>query len=165
MKNLNELYDLIECEKIIIDETWTNNTGINGIYISIPNSCPIIGINKSICNDFRKLRCTICEELGHHFTTGANLTKESESYYEKLLKEKEEMKAKTWGADFLISDDEFLEALLKCISNKYELCEHFCITNEALEYKLHSILENEERYKNILNSIKMNEIAYYNCNI
>lgn len=165
MKSINELYNLIKSENIILEERWNNNNGLNGIYISIPNFPPIIGLNKSIANDSRKFLCTICEELGHHFTTGSNLTQKSTTYAQELLKEKEEIKAKAWGADFLISDEELIQALLKCISNKYELCEHFCITNETLEYKLNSILENKERYNNILNSIKINEIAYSSCNI
>lgn len=165
MKNLIDLYTLIENEKIILEESWDNKKGLNGIYIDIPNFPPIIGINKSITNNLRKLRCTLCEELGHHFTTGANLTQKHINYIEDLLKEKEETKAKTWGSDFLISDDELLQALLKCISNKYELCEYFYITSETLEYKLNSILENEDRYTSMLNKIKMNEIAYSSCEI
>lgn len=165
MKNLIDLYNLIETENIILEETWENKKGLNGIYIDIPNFPPIIGINKSTATDCRKLRCTLSEELGHHFTTCRNLTKKSQNDIQELFKYKEEKKAKIWGADFLVNDDEFTQALLNCISNKYEICEHFRITNELLEYKLNSILENKNRYNNISNKLKMNEIAYYSCNI
>lgn len=165
LKTLIDLYNLIEAEKIILEENWKNQKGLNGIYVDVPDYPPIIGINKYITNDLKKLRSALSEELGHHFTTKPNLTKESKNYTEKLLKEKEETKAKTWGANFLVSDDEFTQALLKCISDRYEICEHFEITNELLEYKLMSILKNENRYKLILNKIKMNEVAYSSCNI
>lgn len=165
MKNLIDLYNLIESENIILEENWSNSEGLNGIYVNDPDFPPIIGINKSILTDSRKLRCTLSEELGHHFTTYGNLTKKSENDSEELFKDKKEKRAKTWGANFLVNDDEFTQALLKCISNKYEICEHFGITNEILEYKLNSILDNENRYKSILTQIKMNEIAYSSCNI
>ena len=165
LKTLIDLYNLIEAEKIILEENWESKRGLNGIYVDVPNYPPIIGINKYITNDSKKLRCTLSEELGHHFTTCRNLTKKSNDDIGELFKDKEERKAKNWGANYLVSDDEFTQALLRCISNRYEICEHFGITNELLEYKLNSILENENRYNSILNQIKMNEIAYSSCNI
>ena len=162
MKSLIDLYNLIESENIILEETWSNNEGLNGIYINIPNINPIIGINKSLINNTKELRCTLSEELGHHFTTCKNLITKSEDL---TLKHKEEIKAKTWGVNFLVSDDEFAQAILQCISNRSEMCAHFGITNELLQCKINSIIEDEKRYSNRLNKIKMNETAYYSCNI
>ena len=165
LKTLIDLYNLIESEKIILEESWENTKGLNGIYVDVSDYPPIIGINKYIMNDSKKLRCTLSEELGHHFTTYRNLTKKSKDDIEELFKDKEERKAKTWGANFLIGDDEFTQALLQCISNRSEICAHFGITNELLQCKINSIIGDENRYTNILNKIKMNEIAYYSCNI
>lgn len=39
------------------------------------------------------------------------------------MKNKQEHKAKSWAANFLISDDEFLQALCNCISTPCEICD------------------------------------------
>ncbi|WP_365961204.1 hypothetical protein [uncultured Clostridium sp.] len=63
----------------------------------------------------------LAEELGHHFTTQGNLLEASKNYSEKLYKNKREYLARRWASNFLISDDEFVQALLSCKSSKYEM--------------------------------------------
>ena len=76
-----------------------------------------------------------------------------------------ENRAKKWAADFLMSDEELLRALMNCISNRCDLCEYFNSTDELLKYKLCSILEDENKYNDIKNKLKMHEVAYSACEI
>lgn len=149
MKKLEELFHIIEKENIIFEENNIQYENSKGVYINIPDIPPTIGISKSIVNDRCKYVSIIAEELGHHFTSIGNLTIESKNYSEKLQKAKKENKAKTWAANFLISDDDFVQALYKCISTSYDMCDCFNVTNEILQYKILSIIHDEVKYNNI----------------
>ena len=162
MNKINKLYEIIDEENIQLEEISIEGT--NGIYIKLPDMPPIIGLNKSIDNNNTYLSI-LAEELGHHFTTYGDLTKSPDNYINTLLKNKKENKAKIWAADFLISDSEFIEALNKCISNKYDMCDHFNITNEILDYKIFSIICNEEKYLKIKSEFMKKEIQFNSCNI
>lgn len=81
------------------------------------------------------------------------------------MKNKQEHKAKSWAANFLVSDDEFLQALCDCISTPFEICDLFNITDEMLQYKIHSIVIDESRYNHIRSALKKKEVPYNNCEI
>lgn len=165
MKSLIDLYDLIEAENIILEETWDNTCNLNGIYLKIPNSKPVIGIKKSIINNTKKLRSALSEELGHHFTTNGDLIKKSQNYYEQLYKHKEETIAKTWGANFLITDDDFVQALNNCIISVSEMAEYFEVTEEIVKLKINSIVKDEQKYNAIRTNFMKKEIQYNACQI
>lgn len=165
MENLFKIFNLISSEQIILEEFDSISNQLDGIYFKLPDIPPTIGINKDIINDSKKYLSTLGEELGHHFTTSGNLIIDAKNYSEKLLKSKFEMKAKRWAADFLISDDEFVQALNNCVKNIYEMSEEFNVSEELIEYKINSILANELKYKNIRNDFIKREIPYYSCSI
>lgn len=164
MKKLQELFQIIEKENIIFEET---NIGENskGIYIDVPGLSPAIGISKSISNNRCQYLSVLSEELGHHFTSVGNLTIRSKNYSEMLEKNKNENRAKTWAANFLISDEDFVQALCNCISTKCDLCDYFNMTDELLQYKIYSIILNENRYNRIRATLNKREIPYESCTI
>lgn len=163
MKTLDDIYKLINKENIVLDENWNVSNDLSGMYLMLPGCPPIIAINKSI-KDRKKLCSILCEELGHHYTTSGDLTK-AEKNNKKVQAVKMENRAKKWAANFLISDDELVQALINCISNRCDLCEYFNSTDELLKYKLYSILEDENKYNVIKNKLKMHEVAYTACEI
>lgn len=165
MKGIEEIYKIIERENIIYEEANFKNVYSKGVYFKIDNLPPVIAIDKSIVNYKTLYISILAEELGHHFTTQGNLLEASKDYSEKLYKNKKEILARIWASNFLVSDDEFVQALLSCISNKYEMCEYFNITYELLENKIKSILKDEEKYLKIKFIFKDHEVQYNACNI
>lgn len=111
MRKLNEIFKILERENIILEETNIQYNDTKGIYFNIPGIRPTIGITKSIVNDRCMYISILSEELGHHFTTSGDLTAKSTTYYERLEINKKELKAKLWAANFLISDEDFVQAL------------------------------------------------------
>lgn len=163
MKKLEELFQIIEKENVIFEETDIQYENSKGIYINIPEMPPTIGISKTIVNDSCKYLSIVAEEVGHHFTSVGNLTIRSKNYSEKLLKNKKENKAKLWAANFLISDEDFVQALHKCVSTPCDMCECFNVTNEILQYKILSIIHDEIKYNNIKKNFKLKEVPYESC--
>lgn len=163
MKTLDDLYKLINKENIVLDENWNASSDLSGIYVKLPSCPPVIAINKSI-KDRKKLCSIISEELGHYYTTYGDLT-DQEGKNKKVQAIKMENRAKKWAADFLMSDEELMQALMNCISNRCDLCEYFNATDELLKYKLCSILEDENKYNDIKNKLKMHDVAYSACEI
>lgn len=149
MKNLEQIYEIIEEEGIIIEEVNLTYKYIEGIYLKLPGLPPTIGINKSICNNSKKLISVLAEELGHHFTSFGNLTTECFTYSDEIKLSKQEKKARLWAANFLISDAEFVQALNYGITSIYDLSEHFYVTEEIINYKFYSISLRESKYNSL----------------
>ncbi|AWK52241.1 Zn peptidase [Clostridium beijerinckii] len=165
MNKLNDIFEIIKKENIILEETHIQHKDTKGIYFNVPGIPPTIGISKSIINDRCMYLSILAEELGHHFTTLGDLTVKSSNYSEKLQKNKKENTAKLWAADFLISDEDFVQALYNCISTPCDMCDHFNVTDEILNYKILSIIYDEVKYTNIKNNLKLREIPYNCCTI
>lgn len=165
MKIFFKILNLISFEGIILEEFDSIEILSDGIYFKIPDCPPTIGISSSIINDSKKYISTLGEELGHHFTTDSNLMLKSKKYSDKILKDKNELKAKTWASNFLITDKEFVQALNNCIVSKYEMAEYFNVTEEIINYKISSIISNEDKYMNIRKNFMLKEIQYNSCNI
>lgn len=163
MKNLKDIFEIIEKENIIFEESNIQHEDTSGMYLNIPDIAPVICISKSINNNRCKYLCVIAEELGHYFTTVGNLTVKSQNYSEKIQKEKKEKKAKLWASKLLISDKDFVQALYKCIPNQYNMCDYLNVTSEILKFKILSIVNDENKYNNIRSSLRQKEIAYNSC--
>lgn len=165
MKTLYDILNLIKSENILLEEY--KNLNINkGIYLNIPELPSIIGVSPELAlNNHKKYKSLLSEELGHHFTSNGNLIKIPKNYYEKLSNSKKEIKARRWAADYVISNNDFINALNNCISNIYNMSEYFDVTEELIKYKIKSILTNEELYKKIKNNFMLKEIPYMYCNI
>ncbi len=165
MKKLKDIFEIIERENILIEERKIYYSDNKGLYINVPDIPPTIFIDKSIVNNRCQYLSILSEELGHHFTTFQNLPKKSKTYSEKLQKNKKEKQAKFWAANFLVSDEEFVQALCNCISNPCDICDFFNITDEILQLKIYSIVLDENRYKKIKDTLRKKEVAYEVCAI
>ncbi|MGL4569667.1 MAG: ImmA/IrrE family metallo-endopeptidase [Clostridium sp.] len=164
MKNINDIYELIETEDIILEEVYFKEN-IKGIYFKVPGINPTIGINKSIISDTKKYISVLAEELGHHFTSIGDLTAEAVTYSEQLNKSRQEIRARRWAANYLISDTEITAAILQNRSTLYGLSLHFNVTEEIIKYKLLSIYLNEDKYNSTRLTIMKKEVAYGCCDL
>lgn len=165
MEKISDIFNVVEKENIIYEERNLSNLKSKGIYLKLDGIPPIIAVDKSIINNYNMYICILSEELGHHFTTYGNLLNPSRDYMDKLIKHKKEYMARKWAANFLITDEEFINALNKCISSKFEMAEFFDVTDELLEYKILSIVHDEDKYFKIKNDFKLKEVQYEACNI
>lgn len=163
MRKKLELLNLIEKENITLDEEL-KIPDTSGIYINIPGLNPIIGIKKNL-NSTSEYYSIIAEELGHHFKTIGNLLVKEDSYIKEVFKTKEEIKARLWAANFFITDEEFEQALHNCISTIPDMCDYFNVTREIINYKILSIIINEEKYNKMKNNFKLHQTPYEACNI
>lgn len=102
-----------DCEKLGI-------TGVKGLY---KNNC--IAIDKYISR--REKKCTLAEELGHHYTSSGNIL---DMRLSNSLKQ--ERIAREWGANKLINLNAFIEAC-KLYDNIYQIAEELDVTYEVIE--------------------------------
>lgn len=165
MKNITDIYNLIEKENIILEEVNFKQSIIEGIYFKVPGLSPTIGIHKNIISDTKKYISVLAEELGHHFTSIGDLSAECITYTQKVNRSKQEKRARIWAANFLISDDEIVGALTHNINTLYGLSDHFNVTEEIIKYKLLSIYLKEDKYNSTRLTIMNKEVAYDCCNL
>ena len=164
MINLKDIFKIIYREKIILEEI--NSSTLDGIYVKCPNASPIIGVKAGLdTNNRKKYISTLCEELGHYFTTYGNLTCTYKNNLEKLNRDKKENLARSWAANFLISDNEFVNALNNCIVTYSDMSEYFNVTEEMINIKVKSIISDEDKYNSIKDNFKNKEIQYQACSI
>lgn len=161
MKNLNDIFEIIITENITIEEVEFKNN-IDGIYLKMPNLAPIIGIRSSIANNNNKYISILAEELGHHFTTIGDLTTECFTYSDRIIRTKQECRARRWAANYLISNEDLVHALRNSISSIYDLSDYFSVTKELIEIKIKS-LQLDESSAIIFKCIKDNEFLYNQC--
>lgn len=164
MKSIEDIYKLIEKENIIYEEKNLSKFNSKGIYLEV-DGLKVIAIDESIINKHCTYISIMAEELGHHFTTTGNLTEPSKTFIEKTIKSKKEIIARKWAANFLISDEEFVQALLSCINNKDDFCDYFNITYEVLENKIRSIALDEEKFNLIKSKLREYEVQFNSCTI
>lgn len=161
---LKNVFKIIYREKIILEEI--NSSTLDGIYVKCPDTAPIIGVKAGLdTNNSKKYISTLCEELGHYFTTYGNLTCTRKTYLEKLNRDKKENLAKLWAANFLISDSEFVNALNNCVVTYSDMAEYFNVTEEMVNIKVKSIISDEDKYNSIKTNFKNKEIQYQACYI
>lgn len=164
MINLKDIFKIIYREKIILEEI--NSSTLDVIYVKCPTAAPIIGVRAGLdTNNSKKYISILSEELGHYFTTYGNSTCTYKNNLEKLNRDKKENLARSWAANFLISDAEFIDALNKCIVTYYDMAEYFNVTEEMINIKVKSIILDEEKYNFIKNNFKSKEIQYQACSI
>ena len=89
-----------------------------------------IAINKKLVTNKEK-KCILAEELGHYHKTVGNITDQS-----KINNRKQEIIARRWGYEKLISIDYLITCYKKGIPNKYEIAEFFDVTEEFLNESL-----------------------------
>lgn len=104
--NLENLYDLAEKENIKIYDWQIEET--YGMYLNY-NNINAIALNYDEFGTFMDEKCTLAEELGHYYmdaTYPASTT-------DKILKEKQEYRAKKWSYNTLIPFENLKLAIKK----------------------------------------------------
>lgn len=110
--------------------------GVDGIYLEEGNNMTI-GINKDIISNTSYARCVLAEELGHHFTTvGSCIPKMYFSYADRAIIDKAEYKAMKWACNYLIPENELLDALRDGLYELWELAEYFTVTDEFMQFRI-----------------------------
>lgn len=165
MKYITDIYKIIEKEKILYEERDLSKFKSKGLYIKLNGYKPMIFIDKKIIHSNNTYISILAEELGHHFTTHGDLIESSKTYNDILLKIKKENLARKWAANFLINNDEFVQALIACINTKYDMCEYFNVNHEILDTKINAILTDEKKYKEIKEKLQEHELQYNSCAI
>lgn len=96
-------------------------------------------MNTKLKSDPVKLLCTLAEEVGHHFTSArSNILFRDRPY--KSLKELltlsiDELRAKVWAVNFLVSDKEFIQFIANLHYTDAELASHFGVLENFVNLK------------------------------
>lgn len=132
----DKLLELAEQAGIII-EYWEFTPPLIAVYTCLKDIPPVIGLDVSLLNNTRFLRCVLAEELGHHFTTtGDAIPRTYFHYARRLYISKIEHKALRWGANYLIPNHELQKALARGLQEVWELADHFDVTEEFMQFRL-----------------------------
>ena len=122
---LIDLQKIIDEEKIEIIERDMKGRN-KGFY-----SENIMMIDKKMLSSEK--RCTIGEELGHHFTSSGDIIDQN-----KIVNIKQERKARVWGYENLVPLHLLAQAINYPCQSKYDLAEYFHVTEdyifEAISY-------------------------------
>lgn len=130
---LTELYDMAAKENINIHKIDLKK--LNGLYID-----KNIFLNSNIKNESTE-KIVLAEELGHHFSGVLPSLPFSTDYYNKLIRSKNEFKAKKWLIQEMIPLSTLKSYLMKNM-NQYEIAEEFGISTSLLEEACHLYEEN-----------------------
>lgn len=84
-------------------------------------------IDNQLITDCEK-RCILSEELGHHYKTVGNIADQS-----KIENRKQELIARRWGYEKLVSIIDLINAYNYGCRNRYEIAEYLNITEEFLD--------------------------------
>jgi Zn-dependent peptidase ImmA (M78 family) len=123
-------------ENIIVEYTKLKYS-IRGFYCKEPGCLPVIGLDDSLYSDHRLHRCVMAEELGHHFTSvGELIAKKHYSLQDRLSIDKIEYKALRWAANYLIPENDLLDAIKEGLYENWELAEHFDVTDTFMGFRM-----------------------------
>lgn len=120
--------------EILLDKVY--NYGIDVFELDLVGDCgycynDVIFINKN-SSEVTKY-CILSEELGHYLKTVGDITN-----LEQTSNMKQEIVARRWSIDNLLTPDKIISVLLSGVSNKYELLDELYITDsfldEAIQY-------------------------------
>lgn len=136
MKKTEKLFILAEELGI---EIYFNDLSIMnclGFYIESEGLKPCILIDHSIKNNEKELYKVLAEELGHHYTYVGDSISNTSTYRKILDINKCELKAEKWLCEFLITEDELINAFNNSITNIHELAEYLDVDVEILLKRL-----------------------------
>jgi Zn-dependent peptidase ImmA (M78 family) len=121
----------------IVIEYWEFQPPLEAVYWSAPGLPPVIGLNKHLAKNTPHLRSVLAEELGHHFTTvGDRIPKTYFNRRQLLEISRAEYRAMKWAALFLIPKKPLMHAIHTGAKEKWELAEHFNVTQKVIEFRL-----------------------------
>ena len=134
---MDDLYSLAKSEGIEVDFFDFGVSNVNGIYYADDYMPQTIWLDISLKDNYPLFRSVFAEELGHHFTSaGFGIPKQFYNYSERLVIDRIEYKALRWAANYLIPENDLLDALRDCIETQSELAEHFRVVPEIIKIRL-----------------------------
>jgi len=144
------LIKLAESQGVSI-EYWPFKPPLQAVYLldkRLPR--PIIGLSEALFENRRLFRCILAEEFGHHFTSvGHCVSATYFNYSDRLKVSKAEHQALRWAARYLIPYQKLVNAVRQGIITRWELAEHFDVTEQMVEFRL-SLLRTEGRWIDVL---------------
>lgn len=135
MTKLEHLYELARLEHIEIYFFNLKEIGLLGLNVSKENMPHMIFLDTSIKKDKKLHTNVLAHELGHYFTSFGNSLSEN-NYTEKVLNNKCENKADKWACEFLVKENELIDALNKNINCVYDIAEYLDVDVEILLKRL-----------------------------
>lgn len=111
-----ELQEEADAEGLLVKEK--NLIGSDGL---------IYGNKIAIRQDISVIKkgCTLAEELGHHYTTYGDIIDQGS-----IEKRKQELRARVWGYQRIVTMDKLIAAYHKGCRNSYEIAEELEVTEE-----------------------------------
>lgn len=119
MTKYEELLDEAYQEGLYVIERASFNSQAKGLI-----NGDVIGLNKDIETDLKR-GCILAEELGHHYTTSGNILDTSN-----VMNRKQELRARVWGYQRIITMDKLISAYHKGCRNSYEISKELDVTEE-----------------------------------
>lgn len=133
---MESLLQLAEAENIAVEYSKLRHP-VRGFYWHPVDACPIIGLSLKLHTDHRLHRCVLAEELGHHFTSsGERIARKHHSVQDRLTIDKCEYKALRWAANYLIPENNLLDAVSEGLCEIWELADHFSVTEDMMRFRL-----------------------------
>lgn len=144
MTRLEKLFDLTEKLGIKVYFNDLKQLGFLGLYIESEKSSHTILIDNSIKNNNRELVRILSEELGHYYTSAGNFISDVTTYRKKLDINKCEFKSEKWLCEYLIPEDELIDAINFKPTSIEEICEYLDISIDIIMTRLKSLALKKE---------------------
>lgn len=152
--SLNKLEKFIYQKNIIVVKCKELDYFKKGALFCSINGNNIILLNENFYNRDKKEQIEIlAEECGHYATTVGDITN-ANSYKERLDIDKAELKARQWGANYLIDIEALKKALLSCQTVDEVLDKLYISYNIFNDYM--TKLSLQKQYLNLGNGYKLN---------
>lgn len=127
MNTYEKLLIEVEQENIIIDEESIHlKYNESGYYIKMPETSVIL-LNSSLETTTER-KCTLVEELGHHYTSYGNITDLTD-----VSNRKQELKARRWGYERIVPVGKLIKAYKYGCRNRFETAQYIEVTEEFLQ--------------------------------
>lgn len=139
MTVIDRLFNLIENLGIKVYFKDLKCLGYLGLYIELEDSSPTILVDNSIKNNNRELVRILSEELGHYYTSSGNSISDATTYRKKLDINKCEFKSEKWLCEYLIPEDELIDALNFNPTSIEDICAYLDVDIDILMSRLKSL--------------------------
>lgn len=136
---MRDLY-AIAAENGVVIERWPLTPPLDAVYFKDAGMPPIVVMATHLREEGAEYRTILAHELGHHFTSaGETVSSRLFSYGDLINVDRVEHRANKWAAEHLIPWDELRDALVAGLREKWELAEHFGVTEEMVEFRLRNL--------------------------
>ncbi|MGL5749303.1 MAG: hypothetical protein ACRCXT_02160 [Paraclostridium sp.] len=137
MDKIERMYEYCRVNDIQVDMASLDPSTL-GVYVQTGYNTCIIGLNKAILKNRYVHMDVLGEELGHYNTTCGNFVGVLERSCDRISLNKMERKASKWSCNYLIDDDDLINAI-KCCCSTWEMAEYLDVPEHILKFKLDEI--------------------------